>query len=500
MGDEEFISLGRAFLSLLASAEVEYLGSIQAKLLPHKLSFDHCATLSTRDTSLHYEHPFHADSTVDLRPSQLGTRSSKSRSESVASQSSAMETSDWRDRLAGYSTSEDRLFTNVTTSQSAHDDTEISDCHDKVRDTVELLTDNRHATISRSGNGRETSDAPHTGDNLNLLASNVMNDVTSLRLPSQTRLTSVSPSLLSSNWNGSPVNERKFTLPEEATVTHWIHSYDQLSYLYGDPFEKLRYIVEIGDSFLREDAKEFINLFCCRWDREDPWSRLPLSNPTSGGSLTERMLKSLYCAETIEYDSVVDPVRLRMARILLHHHYEQKCIDLKKDPDLSSRLSQGKGIASVAKNAILEKIYGCHDKNLSPEARERHENSLKWHKRIGKRWSYVTSHLGIGIVLTCSRGLEIHINDPKKLPDRSLMILLTYLLHGYPKGIQISRMVDPLVKCIIEGGMPITCSLAADTASDINEYRQEDEKSCPQLKDNWQPVEQPGNFVRVISV
>ncbi|KAF2179528.1 hypothetical protein K469DRAFT_595614 [Zopfia rhizophila CBS 207.26] len=165
-----------------------------------------------------------------------------------------------------------------------------------------------------------------------------------------------------------------------------------------------RQFISLGRAFLSLLASAEVE-----WDREDPWSRLPLSNPTSGGSLTERMLKSLHCAETIEYDSVVDPVRLRMARILLHHHYEQKCIDLKKDPDLSSRLSQGKGIASVAKNAILEKIYGCHDKNLSPEARERHENSLKWHKRIGKRWSYVTSHLGIGIVLTCSRGLEIHM-------------------------------------------------------------------------------------------
>ncbi|KAI0568582.1 hypothetical protein Alg215_12106, partial [Pyrenophora tritici-repentis] len=127
----------------------------------------------------------------------------------------------------------------------------------------------------------------------------------------------------------------------------------------------------IGDKSFRKDAKEFIDLFCCRWSLENPWSRLSEENPTSKGSLTERILKSLYCAEKIEFESAIDPAKLRMARILLYHHYKQKCIDLSKDPRISSYLSQGTGIASVANDMILEEIYGCHNQSTSEEAKRK---------------------------------------------------------------------------------------------------------------------------------
>ena len=141
---------------------------------------------------------------------------------------------------------------------------------------------------------------------------------------------------------------------------------------------------------------------------EDPWSRLPISNPTFKRPLTERMLKSLRCAEAIEYDSIVDPVKLQIARMLLHHYFEQLCIEFKKDRKLCN-LSPGKGVASAAKELVLETIYSCHKKTLTLEIRKKHENSFTWHKRIGKRWSYVAFHLGVGITLTCSPTLGAHM-------------------------------------------------------------------------------------------
>jgi hypothetical protein len=120
------------------------------------------------------------------------------------------------------------------------------------------------------------------------------------------------------------------------------------------------------------------------------------------------MLKSLHCAEAIEFDSIVDPVKLRIARMLLYHYFEQLCITFKKDRR-SCRFSPGRGVASAAKELVLETIYGSHDNSLTPEIRRKHENSFTWHKRIGKRWSYVASHLGVGITLTCSPNLEAHM-------------------------------------------------------------------------------------------
>ncbi|KAF1935905.1 hypothetical protein EJ02DRAFT_319174, partial [Clathrospora elynae] len=103
---------------------------------------------------------------------------------------------------------------------------------------------------------------------------------------------------------------------------------------------------------------------------EDPWSRLPISNPTSRAPLAERMLKSLNCAETLERDSVVDPVKLRMARVLLYYYFEQMCIELNRERSLCN-LSSGLGVATVAKDAVLETIYGCRKDNLTLEMRKK---------------------------------------------------------------------------------------------------------------------------------
>jgi len=189
--------------------------------------------------------------------------------------------------------------------------------------------------------------------------------------------------------------------------------------------------MQISDISFRKDAKEFIDLFCCRWSLENPWSRLLEENPTSKGSLIERILKGFYSAETIEFASAVDRVKLRIARILLYHHYNQKCIDLTKDPRISSYLSQGKGIASVANDMILKEIYGCHDQNTSKEAS----------------------------------------TSPKSLSDRDLKILVTYLFYGYPEGVRISRLVDPLIVSALKGVVLDPYSIVATTASEVNKYK-----------------------------
>jgi hypothetical protein len=78
-----FMYIGKAFLSLLASVEGEYLDSIRTKLLPHDLSLQ---------SPMPYRYLFHADSGVDLRPcsNHLDTRSFRPRLASTS------DISDWR--------------------------------------------------------------------------------------------------------------------------------------------------------------------------------------------------------------------------------------------------------------------------------------------------------------------------------------------------------------------------------------------------------------------
>ena len=366
----QFLYTGKAFLSLLASVEGECLDSIQAKLLPHKLSLDGSDSLSSVDTG--------------LQPcsTHLNMRNYRSHRDSVVAQSSTSNIYDFCDRPA--------------TSHLAHHGSMLQEVQGEMRNPMT-------SSDSRAGDFLEASKKAIPQ------AINTMESRSSLLLSFQTKFGSLSPSLLSPNCHGSPVMRTKFTIPREATVTHWVHSYAQLCNLYGENYDRLKAIMQIGDGSFRKDAEESIDLFCYRWSLENPWSRLPEENPTSRGSLTERILKSFYSAETIEFESAINPVKLRMARILLYHHYKQKCIDLTKDPRISSYLSQGKGIASVANDMILEEIYGCHDQNTSEEARLKQASRFNWHKKVGQRWSFVASHLGVGIILTCSHKLATRV-------------------------------------------------------------------------------------------
>ena len=357
--------MGRGFLFLLASAEAEYLDYIKAKLLPHRLSID----LNAREPNYNalHRHPYHADSALDVQ--------------SCRTHSTVYPSTDWRDHLS-------RALQGPTP------------------DNVATLSPTVERRWPNLGHNQPSETSTVTSTNKSELATkwNVSTGgIVNVSAPWPQVRSAASPSQMSSDWNGSPIHERVFTWSEDTPTTHWTHTHNQLVSIYGEPFDNIVSIVKLGDSAFRDDAASFIKDLCSKWDQEGVWSRLPLSNPATGGSLVERMLQSLQCAEIIECDATVDPVRLKMARILLHHYYEQTHIALEQDPSLSSRLCQGKRPAGVATDIILERMYG------TTEISKRRRNSLEWHKRIGKRWSYVASYLGVGIVLTCSRSLETHV-------------------------------------------------------------------------------------------
>lgn len=74
-----------------------------------------------------------------------------------------------------------------------------------------------------------------------------------------------------------------------------------------------------------------------------------------------------------------------MARTFLYHYLEQKGLDLQKDPNLPNLLYQGKDISSIVIDITLEDMYGRHNIPLSPQVSNQRRQSLKTHKRVGKR-------------------------------------------------------------------------------------------------------------------
>jgi hypothetical protein len=143
-------------------------------------------------------------------------------------------------------------------------------------------------------------------------------------------------------------------------------------------------VIEVGDSFLREDAASFVS-FHLSQNQNSLWCHLVVSNPTANGPLTEKLFKSFHCAEILEQQSAVYPIRLRIARVLLYWYYEQLCIDTYTNQTLLSRHPRGRNTASTATDKLLEEIYHSHKDQDNQQVWKRHRTSLQRHKQIRKK-------------------------------------------------------------------------------------------------------------------
>jgi len=316
----------KAFLSLLAGAEPEYLEYVRPKLLPHKLSFDRGS-----------ERPSHP-TMVDVQPSATCLPSGSSQLE-TDKDSNLLETS------LG-----DRHFSYNTASINAN-----------------ML----------DGHGKDKND-------------------TSQAIP---------PKLLSHPAHVDARLGSASSLPP----TEYLQAFKQLESHDGDNSKYgLKQIVKLSDNLLRIDAISFIYSLYYRCGQNGLWYRPSLGNPMTG-SLAERTLRSLRCAETTEEDTVVGPVRFRMARIFLYHYMEQKVLDIRTNRNMPNLRSRGKDMQSIVIDLTLDDIYGRNNESDSLPVRKQRRESLKTHKGIGKRWSFLAAHLGIGILLTCDPSLESYM-------------------------------------------------------------------------------------------
>jgi len=74
--------------------------------------------------------------------------------------------------------------------------------------------------------------------------------------------------------------------------------------------------------------------------------------------------------------------------------------------------------------------------------------------------------------------------------------LLTYILNAYPKGVQISRIFDDLVDCLIQGSSPSSLWLTDEVLNSLQDYEQAHEMECCESKVDWKPAEFPKSLPR----
>ena len=234
------------------------------------------------------------------------------------------------------------------------------------------------------------------------------------RTPDTTQAQPNSTAVNTQSRNKSPVQtENSETMDHANPGCHYVRSFEALTSKYGENTDhdlKPAQVIEVikaGDTFLREDCVDFITSYL--EDCRDGLWNTPVPCPPLNGSLTENLFKSFHCAEILDQRIAVDPIRLRVMRILLFRYYEQLCKESYSNPELLSRRSRGRDTASIATDILVEEIFHGQKGQRDPQVWKRRRTSLQKQKQIGKRWSTLISCIGPGFLLICSPDLATHM-------------------------------------------------------------------------------------------
>ena len=272
-----------------------------------------------------------------------------------------------------------------------------TDGDEEMTHRIEAATSDLPGAKPQAADSRETRAASVSQDSL---------DVYAVSTVSSSDLTQLGPDLPHNNKPSAPVPRQSRFCRVRATLTS----------IYGDTTqhgltpEGIEQIIRLGDSFLRVDIRSFLESFRHAWPADGLWNRQPLSNPTYGQTRIEKLFNGVRCADVLERDLAVDPLRLRMARIILYHRFEQLCVDLQSNKNLQGQLSSGRDRKSVATDLIVKALYNLERKvQVDENTLNSYRGRVHKHKRIGKRWCMLASHLGLGVLLVCHRDIEIHM-------------------------------------------------------------------------------------------
>jgi hypothetical protein len=199
----------------------------------------------------------------------------------------------------------------------------------------------------------------------------------------------------------------------ENEPSHYLQSFNTLTYRFGNgtkhdlnPSSIIK-IIKIGDSFLRDDAVSFVSSHL-GGVQNNLWYQPIVPDPTTNSSLTEKLFKSFCCTGILEQRSALDPIRLRIARILLYQYSEQLYKDSHSKQHILNRRSRGRDTTSAAIDQILEEMYTGEEQH-DPETWRKRRNLLKRHKKIGRRWCILIRYIGSGLLVMCSSELATHM-------------------------------------------------------------------------------------------
>jgi hypothetical protein len=256
-----------------------------------------------------------------------------------------------------------------------------------------------------------------------------------LFLPSYISSASISPSPPAST--PSPLAEHEPIWREETPESRYARRVQRLDYVHPEVQKHLASIIELGDYFLREDVGKFLRLFCRRWSQTDLGYRPVPSSFDGDGSRMQSLFRRYYHAETFRRCSGIDRLKYRFLRILLYHDFEELCINIQNN----SERYRGQKTASVATDKVFEGLGRAYGEDKLTRTEDQRRQSFQKHKAIGRRWSIMASHFGLGIFLTCSPELEakMYVSRQSQIYSRltHLAITTTFLNESSQLSLRI---------------------------------------------------------------
>ncbi|KAH8803005.1 hypothetical protein F5884DRAFT_756307 [Xylogone sp. PMI_703] len=205
--------------------------------------------------------------------------------------------------------------------------------------------------------------------------------------------------------------------------------------------------ISVAPICIRADYISFIERNLPRWAQHGLWQNTSLPNPTTGGVNSE-ILKNVYaCVCQLDLQADDNPIRQRIALILLHTVYEVAYNEWKMRPERRKEMTSiGRGGASQMIDHILERIHSGWSRF---DAKVRSELRAKFHyrKRFGKRWWILSNGLGPSIVLLCSSDLSTAIRNTS-VTIGALEELIHTVKICQPVAMNVLKLLDPVAESL----------------------------------------------------
>jgi hypothetical protein len=157
---------------------------------------------------------------------------------------------------------------------------------------------------------------------------------------------------------------------------------------------------------VREDYIVFLKENLLRWKQDGLWHQTPLLSPSKDRSGSGSLESVYHCVCQLEMRMDDDPIRKRVALILLHLEFEN--ISRKWRAQSRNERKYQTGIGQGYSTLMIDNILmNIHANWTTSSSRRKSELRAKFHnrKRYGKRWSVLTASLGSGILFVCSKAL-----------------------------------------------------------------------------------------------